>query len=163
VPGGERFPGGLDELEGAVGGGAGVLVGVHEEAEPAVLPLDVVVGDVGRRPQAQHGVAAPGGAPSPRRGGVHVVGRRDPRRAGEPRREPDRGLHPLPRAVDVARQEALLGERLRPAGLLLLVLAAGGVVRHGCRCACARARRIGGAGVRHTGLLDVSRVAGVDL
>jgi hypothetical protein len=91
VPGGELLPGGLDELERAVGGGAGVLVGVHEEAEPAVLPLDVVAGDArpstARRPQAQHGVPAIGPPPRGRGGGVDVVGRRDPRsRRGAPAR-----------------------------------------------------------------------------
>jgi hypothetical protein len=38
-------PGGLDELERTVARGAGVLVRVHEEAEPPVLLLDVVVGE----------------------------------------------------------------------------------------------------------------------
>jgi hypothetical protein len=45
VPGGQRFPVGLDELERAVGRRGGVLVVVHQQAEPPVLSLDVVVGE----------------------------------------------------------------------------------------------------------------------
>jgi hypothetical protein len=54
VLGGEHVPvpGGLDELERVVGSSAGVLVGVPEEAEHVVLPLDVVVGDEAGRPAA---------------------------------------------------------------------------------------------------------------
>lgn len=59
MPGRQHVPGCLDELERAVGGGGGVLVGVHQEAQLPVLLLDgVVVGDqVGARlGQAEHGV-----------------------------------------------------------------------------------------------------------
>ena len=129
----ERVRGGLDEHERTVGRGAGVLVGVHEEAEPPVLLLDVVVGDAAAAAasgiwiQAQHGVPVGGAAPGRRR--VDVVGRYDLRRAGEVRRQPDRGLHPLPGGDDVAGEEALLGERVSLARLLFLLFLHG--VRRG--------------------------------
>lgn len=104
--------GGLDDLERAVGRRGGVLVGVHQKAQPPVLPLDVVVGDGGRGPwvgqaQAQHGV--PVG-----RGGVHIVGHEGLLGAMEARREVERVLRVSPGARDVARQEALLRGHQRP-------------------------------------------------
>jgi hypothetical protein len=38
----ERGPGFLEQLEGAVGGGGVVLVGVQDEAQPPVPALDVL-------------------------------------------------------------------------------------------------------------------------